>query len=142
LQRLQKELQDETIPRYVVLEQIRSNKSTRTLTQLSELEERLVALRLTFLQIKEMGHRYRKPQLGLTGGVINVPTSTYRIQFGQPRNIKDIDIVEIVIKKSLRFKIIYAIGQIQIHTDHKALKYLCKTMIYKLENVKIDDNWK
>jgi len=43
---------NDEIPKYAVPNQIRRNKSTKTLTKLFELEERLVALRLPFLKIK------------------------------------------------------------------------------------------
>ena len=79
-----KAIENDTIPKFAIPEQIRRNNATNTLTQLTELEERLVALRLPFLQIKEMGHRHKKPQLGLTGGVINVPTNISRIQSALP----------------------------------------------------------
>jgi len=45
--------------------------------QLNELEERLIALRFPFLQIQELGHKYKGQQMGLTRGVINVPTNTF-----------------------------------------------------------------
>jgi len=52
-----KAFEDDTIAKYTFPEQIERNNATRTLTQLIELEESLVALRLSFLQIKEMGNR-------------------------------------------------------------------------------------
>jgi len=137
-----KAIEHETIAKYAVPEQIRRNNATRTLTQLTELEERLVALRLPFLQIKEIGHRHKKLQLGLTGGVINVPTNISRIQSALPRTIKDTDTVAVVLKKSLRFKSAYAFGRVRVHKVMEALKQLCKRMLYKLETATINDNWK
>jgi hypothetical protein len=90
--------------------------------ELYELEERLIALRLPFLQIRELGKRYRKPQLGLNGGVINVPVDTSRIQCALPRNINESDTVAIAIKKRLVFKSAYVVGKICVHKVMKALK--------------------
>jgi len=117
-------IEHETIAKYAVPEQIRRNNGTRTLTELTELEERLVSLRFPFLQIKEMGHRHKKSQLGLTGGVINVPTNISRIQSALPQTIKDTDTVAVVLKKSLRFKSAYAFGRVRVHKVMKALKQL------------------
>ena len=89
-----------------------------------------------------MGHRHKKPQLGLTGGVINFPTNISRIQSALPRTIKDTDTIVFVLKKSLRFKSAYAFGRVNIHKAMKPLKQLCKIILYKLENATIDDNWK
>ena len=88
-----------------------------------------------------MGLRYKKPQLGLTRGVINVPTCINRIQSALPRNVRETDRVAVAIKRRLNFKNDYAIGRIRIHIVMKALKQLFQTMLYKLEDVKIDNEW-
>ena len=59
-----------------------------------------------------MGPRYKKPQLCLIGGVINVPTCINRIQSTLPRNIRETDTVTVAIKRCLNFKNAYAIGRI------------------------------
>jgi hypothetical protein len=110
--------------------------------QLNELEERLIALRLPFLQIRELGHKYRGQQMGLTGGVINVPTDTSRIQHALPRDIKETDTIAVEIKKKLCYKSAYAFGRIRVHMVMKALKRLSKSMLYKMEKVVINENWK
>ena len=128
-------------PTFAFPDEIHRNKGMKNLSNLSELEERLVALRIPFLQIKEMGPRYKKPQLGLTRGVINVPTCINRIQSTLPRNIRETDTVVVAIKRRLKLKNSYAIGRVRIHIVMKALKQLCQTMLYKLEDVKIDNEW-
>ena len=59
------------LPRFATPEQIRRNKPLQTVTTLSELEERLVALRIPFAQIRQCGNK--RSQMGLTGSIINVP---------------------------------------------------------------------
>ena len=134
-----KAYKNDVTPTFVVTKEIKKNKGTETLSNFSELEERLVALRIPFLQSKEMGPRYKKPQLGLTGGVINVPTCINRIQSALPKNVREIDTVVVASKRRLNFKNAYAIGRIRIHIVMKALKQLCQTILYKLEDVKIDN---
>jgi hypothetical protein len=70
-----------------VPKRIRRNINIRILKKMDELEERLIVLWLHFLQIRELGQRYRKPQLGLIGRVIIVPTDISRIQHALPHNI-------------------------------------------------------
>ena len=47
-----KTFENDEIPKYANLNQIRRNKSTKTLTKIFELEERILALRFPFLQIE------------------------------------------------------------------------------------------
>lgn len=81
-----------------------------------------------------MACQHQLPQVGLTGGVMNVPTNICRIQ--------STNTVAVVLKKDLKFKSSYAFGRVQVHIYMKALKQLCKTTLYKLENASLDDNWK
>ena len=136
-----KTLQKGDVPKFAVFDCIRKNKSIATLKTINELEERLVALRFPFLQIRELGLRYQKPQLGLSGGVINVHADISRIQHAFPRKINESDTNAIAIKRSLKFKNAYAIGRIHPHLVIKALKQLCKRTLYKLEKVTIIDKW-
>ena len=69
-------------------------------------------------------------------------TYTYQIQCALPRDIKESDTVAVEIKKRLCYKNAYAFGRIRVHMVIKALKQLCKTMLYKMEKVKINKNWK
>lgn len=41
------------------------------------------------MQIQELGQKYRGQQMGLTGGIINVPTDTPQIQNVLPCDIKE-----------------------------------------------------
>ena len=110
--------------------------------KITELEERLISLRLPFLQIRELRLRYQKPQLGLSGGVINVPADISRIQHALPRTLNESDTIAVAIKKNLKFRNAYAIGRIRGHIVIKALKQLFKRTLYKLENVMILEKWK
>ena len=95
----QKTLLNDEIPKFASPQNIRRNQNMKILKELNELEERLLSLRLPFLQIRELGKKHRGQQLGLTGGVINVPTDTSRIQCALPRDVKETDIVAVAIKK-------------------------------------------
>jgi hypothetical protein len=62
--------------------------------------------------------------MGLTGGIMNVPTDTSKIQHVLPHDnkINLTHIVEVVIKKNLSYKSAYAFGHIRVHMLMKALK--------------------
>ena len=99
-----KALKNDVEASFTVQKKFQRNKPIRIVKELNELEERLIALRLAFPQIRELGQRYKKPQLGLTGGVINVPNDISRIQHALPRDINETSTIAIALKKSLRFK--------------------------------------
>ena len=134
-------MKKDDVPKFAVPNCIRKNKSIATLKTINELEERLVTLRFPFLQIRELGLRYQQPQLGLSGGVINVPANISRIQHALPRKINESDTISIEIKRSLKFKNVCVVGWIRPHLVIKALKQLCKRTLYKLEKVTLIDKW-
>ena len=71
-----------------------------------------------------------------------MPTDTSRIQCVLPYHIKETDTVAVAIKKRLCYKNAYSFSRIRIHMVIKALKQLCKTMLYKMEKVQIKEKWK
>ncbi|GIY18080.1 hypothetical protein CDAR_286841 [Caerostris darwini] len=56
------------------------------LSELNDLEERLVALRIPFMQIRELG---RDRQYGIKGSVTNVPNDLHKSVDCLPRNVND-----------------------------------------------------
>jgi len=63
-------LRNGKLPQFVVPENIRRNKPLLVVATLSELEERLIALRISFAKIRQWGHK--RSQMGLTRSIINV----------------------------------------------------------------------
>ena len=76
----------------------------------------------------------------MTSGLINVPVDTFRIQISLPHDINESSTVVVEIKRRLVFKSIFFVGWIGVHNVIKALKWLCKTPLYKLENVKVNES--
>ena len=104
-----KSLQHDEIPKFACTQHIRRNKCIHIVKQLNELEERLLSPRLPFLQMRELGRKYRGKQMGLIGGVINVPANMSRIQHALPCDIKETDTIAVEIKKILSYKSVYAL---------------------------------
>ena len=73
-------------------------KRIHIVKELYELEEKLIASILLFLQIRKLRKRYRKPQLGFIVGIINVHVDTSQIQYTLPCDINEVDIVVVAIK--------------------------------------------
>ena len=84
------------LPRFATPEQIRRNKTLQIVTTLSELEERLVALRIPFAQIRQCGNK--QSQMGLTGSIINVPVQMDIVQKALPQFINNTMIIAIALK--------------------------------------------
>ncbi|GIX98075.1 hypothetical protein CDAR_200031 [Caerostris darwini] len=61
-------------------------------------EERLVALRIPFMQIRELG---RDRQYGIKGSVTNVPNDFHKSVDCLPRNVNDSATIYVKLKKRL-----------------------------------------
>ncbi|GIX96483.1 ATP-dependent DNA helicase [Caerostris darwini] len=66
------------------------------LSELNDLEERLVALRIPFMQIRELG---RDRQYGIKGSVTNVPNDLHKSVDCLPRNVNDSVTIYVKLKK-------------------------------------------
>ena len=84
---------------------------------LSELEERLVSLRIYFAQIRQWG--YKRSQMGLTGTIINVPVHMDVIQRSLPQFVNETMTIAIALKRRLQYKNAYQTGKV-------CVKLLCK----------------
>ena len=104
-----------------------------------ELEERLVSLRIVFSQIRPWG--YKRPQMGLTGSIINVHVQLDVVQKALPQYINNTITIVVALIIRLRYKNAYQTGKVRVHVVKKALKELCSRALYKVENICINANW-
>ncbi|GIY55391.1 ATP-dependent DNA helicase [Caerostris darwini] len=72
-----------------------------SLSELNDLEERLVALRIPFMQIRELG---QDRQYGIKESVTNVPNDLHKSVDCLPRNVNDSATIYVKLKKRLSFK--------------------------------------
>jgi len=98
-----------------------------------------VSLRISFAQIRPWG--YKRPQMGLTGSIINVPVQLDVVQKALPQFISDTMTIAVALKRCLRYKNAYKIGKVHVHAVMKELKELCSRALYKAHNICINDNW-
>jgi len=97
---------NEKVPTFASPLYIQRNEKLMSNAQFTYLEERLVAPKMDFVQIKQLG--YKISQIGLTGKIINVPSSLNRIQRAFLIEINDNMTVGIMLKRKLEYKSVYS----------------------------------
>jgi ribosomal protein L34E len=132
-------LENGKLPQFATPDQIRCNTPLPDVSALTELEERLVSLRIAFAQIRPWG--YKRPQMGLTGSIINVPVQLDVVQKSLPQFISDTMTIVVALKRRLQYKNAYQTGKVCVHVVMKALKELCSRALYKAQNICINENW-
>jgi hypothetical protein len=132
-------LENGKLPQFATLDRIRCNTTLADVSALMELEERLVSLRIAFAQIRPWG--YKRPQMGLTRSIINVPIQLDVAQKALPQFINNTITIVVAMKRHLRYKNAYQIGKVRVHAIMKALKELCSRALYKEDNICINANW-
>ena len=106
---------------------------------LHQLEERLIALRLPFMQIRELP---RGGQYSLKGNVINVPVDIQPTINCLPRPMDENFTVAIQLKKKLSYKKVDFKENVRPLRVLTALHWLMNNSeIYKKSGIIVDDNW-
>ena len=106
---------------------------------LHQLEERLIALRIPFMQIRELP---RGGQYSLKGNVINVPVDIQPTINCLPRPMDENFTVAIQLKKKLSYKKVDFKENVRPLRVLSALHFLMKNSeLYKKSGIVVDDNW-
>ena len=106
---------------------------------LHQLEERLVALRIPFMQIRELP---RGGQYSLKGNVINVPVDIQPTINCLPRPMDENFTVAIQLKKKLSYKKVDFKENVRPLRVLSALHWLMNNSeLYKKSGIVVDDNW-
>ena len=106
---------------------------------LHQLEERLIALRIPFMQIRELP---RGGQYSLKGNVINVPVDIQPTINCLPRPMDDNFTVAIQLKKKLSYKTVDFKENVRPLRVLTALHWLMNnSKLYKNSGIVIDDGW-
>ncbi|GIY11686.1 ATP-dependent DNA helicase [Caerostris darwini] len=101
------------------------------LSELNDLEERLVALRIPFMQIRELGW---DRQYGIKGSVTNVPNDLHKSVDCLPRNINDSATIYVKLKKRLSFKSHFMYQCFNPKRVYNAALYLMNKPLYQSQN--------
>ena len=106
---------------------------------LHQLEERLISLRIPFMQIRELP---RGGQYSLKGNVINVPVDIQPTVSCLPRPIDENFTIVVQLKKKLSYKKVDFKENVRPLKVLTALHWLVnKSELYKRSGVEIDVNW-
>ena len=106
---------------------------------LHQLEERLIALRIQFMQIRELP---RGGQYSLKGNVINVPVDIQPTINCLPRPMDENFTVAIQLKKKLSYKKVDFKENVRPLRVLSALHWLMNNSeLYKKYGIVVDDNW-
>ena len=106
---------------------------------LHQLEERLIALRIPFMQIRELP---RGGQCSLKGNVINVPVDNQPSIHSLPRPMDENFTVAIQLKKKLSYKTVDFKENIRPLRVLTALHWLVNNSeFYKKSGIAVNDNW-
>lgn len=106
---------------------------------LTPLEERLVAPRLPFMQIREMP---RGGQLNVRGNVVNVPADVNSTVKLLPRLMNDTETVPVKFKRKLSYKHHVAFENVRPTKVMNAAKWLVQnSVLFRNEGIKGDETW-
>lgn len=127
------------LPPFASPYQIRRNKKIDHVSTLTPLEERLVAPRMAFAQIRQLG--YKKDQIGLASTIINVLVNLDKIKLALPRYLSNFMTTAIMLKRKMEYMNAYLSSNIRPKNVMAALKYLCNTPLYKNKCILINNQW-
>ena len=105
------------------------------LATLDEAEERCVALRTPFMQIKQLRIQGQKQ---LKGSILNVPNSLDRITPLLPRSDIGLHIIELHLKRQLHTDHAYLRQMVEPHKIWQALQYLLPMPLYQQYSASMD----
>jgi hypothetical protein len=106
---------------------------------LSQLEERLVAARLPFMQLKCLGSGR---QHGLQGNIINVPNDLDTCLAAIPRTFDDTKTVKVMLMRQMKGKSPVWHEVVRPARVLEAARYLTHTDLYREEGITFSTNWK
>ena len=106
---------------------------------LTPLEERLIAPRIPFMQLRE---KPRGGQLSITGNVVNVPADVTTTIQKLPRLVSEDETIPLKFKRSLMFNHSIAFENVRPNKVLNATKWLIKNSnLFKAEGVQINEEW-
>ena len=107
--------------------------------ELHQLEERLIALRIPFMQIRELPVGGQKM---VRGNVVNVPIDINKTVNSLPRNLSDIETVPVKLKRRLQYKRVEFVENIRPNKILKAVVWLKNNSpLYQNADIQINQQW-
>jgi len=108
------------------------------LKNLTTLEERLVALRLPFLQIRSLGV---DRQCGMKGNVVHIPNDIDTSVSCIPRSEDQASVIPVVLVRQLHHQKPYLFQMVRPVKIYEAAKHLLTTPVYQAEGATLSLDW-
>ena len=106
---------------------------------LTNLEERLVAPRIPFMQLRELP---RGGQISIHGNVVNIPTNVNTTVSVLPRKQDDTATIALKLKRKLKYKHHYDYETVRPNKIIDAVNWLvANSDLYKQEGININKTW-
>ncbi len=105
---------------------------------LTDLEERLIAARIPFMQIRPLGI---DKQYGLKGSVVNIPNDVDKTVNLLPRNFEDSGTIQLKFKRMLTHKSDFMHEMVRPNRVLTAAEYLVQQDLYKTEGINLSLVW-
>lgn len=106
---------------------------------LSNLEERLVAPRIPFMQLREMP---RGGQVSMKGNIVNVPADVSGTIKSLPRMIDENETIMLKLKRKLSYKHHVTFENIRPNKVFQAAKWLVRnSLLFRNEGIVVNDTW-
>jgi hypothetical protein len=107
--------------------------------ELYQLEERLIALRIPFMQIRQLP---RGSQLSIKGSVVNVPTDVQTTVNSLPRTVDKTCTIAIKLKRKLSYTHAVSTQNVRPAAVISALNYLINnSKLYQNAKITVNNNW-
>jgi hypothetical protein len=106
---------------------------------MSPLEERLVALRQAFMQIRLLGS---ERQSSLRGNVVNVENDLDVCAEVLPRTFNQTSTVQVQLMRRMKYRSPYMYETIRPYKVYNAAKCLMSTELYISQNVAFSEDWR
>ncbi|XP_070567274.1 uncharacterized protein [Ptychodera flava] len=107
--------------------------------QLHPLEERLVALRIPFMQIRELP---RGRQVSLRGNIVNVISDVSSTVSTLPRTLNESQTIPVKFKRKISYSHAYQVQNVRPQKVFQAAKWLIENSpLYKAEKVTVSTCW-
>ncbi|XP_076105470.1 uncharacterized protein LOC143073656 [Mytilus galloprovincialis] len=131
-------IKKQRIPRFSIANKMGFPQRPKELN-LYPLEERLLSLRIPFMQIRQLP---RGGQLSVKGNVVNVPVEVQPTINSLPHTIEKSGTISVKLKKKLEFKKCDFSENVRPFAVICALHYLMRTSdLYKSSGIEINDDW-
>lgn len=129
------------IPKLAANTNLQFREIPECLLKLTPLERIMCAPYIAFIKITELIPSMLNSQLCSKGGIVNIPVEINTMLKVLPRNFNDMCLIQLALKRNLKYKTSYKCETISPARVCDALKYLIQTPLYVENDIKIDEEY-